>query len=120
MNEAEAAERDLKFSLNETEPCATPIGTDGRVNDPEKWVGAWTNSTSPEIARQLCTNEDGTPCHVLLKCLKFAILNDEKDFIYGGMTPAERQEIANGTRRFPVEKTDAGLDERTNTEDTTA
>ena len=109
----EQAKAELKYKLNETEPCRVPFDENNQPNDPEKWTGAWVNSTTSEVARELCAG-----CHVLEICLEYAILNDEKDFIYGGMTPQQRKDER--ARRLRVKKINARLAKESNSTDKAA
>jgi hypothetical protein len=84
---------EFRWMLDETEPCALPYDDEGRPNDPEKWTGNWTNSTSPEVAQELCAG-----CHVLEQCLAYALMNEERDFIWGGTTPEQRKEMISARR----------------------
>ena len=94
---------DLQWALDGTEPCRQNFDEDGNVNDPEKWTGNWVNSTTPEIAEELCKG-----CHVLDKYLIYALIAKEKDFIWGGKTPEQRREILNGTRRQRTKEVGSG------------
>jgi Transcription factor WhiB. len=85
---------ELQWSLNGTEPCKLPYDSEGNPNDPDKWVGSWVNSTTPEVAEELCFG-----CHVKDLCLKAALENNEKDFIWGGTTPEQRKEMLDARRR---------------------
>lgn len=89
--------------LDGTENCFTGFDAEGRPNDVDKWVGAWTKHTSPEVAERLCAG-----CHVVDQCLAYALENNEKDFIWGGTSPEMRKEMRkNGTTRRPAEEADA-------------
>lgn len=102
----EKSAEEFSWKLNMTEPCAVPYAENGKPNDPEKWTGNWTNSTSPGVARELCAG-----CHVIEQCLAYALVNDERDFIWGGTTPDERKEMQNGPRRQRTEERNNGVDE---------
>lgn len=80
--------------LDNTEPCRVLVDKDGRPNDPEKWTGAWTDSTDPEVAAALCAG-----CHIIDECLGYALEVGEKNFIYGGTTGPQRKEMLARQRR---------------------
>lgn len=85
---------EFPYRLNETEPCATGFDENGNVNDPEKWTGNWTGSTTPEVAQELCAG-----CHVAEMCLAYALVNEERDHIWGGTTPDQRKELISARRQ---------------------
>lgn len=90
--EAEEAYWKLFWAQTGEEPCET--------GDPDLWVGNWVESTSPEVAAELCAD-----CKVKDMCLDYALKANEKAFIYGGKTATERAELLRA-RRQPSKKTD--------------
>lgn len=105
---------DFSSLVDNSEPCNQERDKDGILNDKEKWTGNWVNSTNPEVARALCAG-----CHILEQCLEYAIAAEEKNFIYGGTTPAERKVIFNARRRR-AKKTNTGPVEDSHSEDEAA
>jgi len=79
--------KDLQDKLNETEPCWNP-------NDPdvaELYMGSWTSrGVSKSTAESMCTNEDGTECHVKNQCALYAMLAQEPYGIWGKTRPVDR------------------------------
>jgi hypothetical protein len=92
----------LRWKLNETEPCRKAYNNSDRFNDVEQWTGAWVNSTTPEVAAELCAD-----CHVLDLCGEYATIAEENSSIWGGMTPEQRKEKRRELRRLGTKKTHA-------------
>jgi WhiB family redox-sensing transcriptional regulator len=78
---------------SKTAKCVLFPGT--RDRDP--WFG---DSDDPEAAdetddaKSICNGtDDGKPCPMLKECLEFAMENNERYGIWGGMTPEERADL---------------------------
>lgn len=67
---------------------------------PEWWTGA---GEFHELATHICR----TACRVRETCLSWAIANDERDHVYGGLTPQDRARLA---REFGHLLTEKGWD----------
>ena len=105
---------DLLYAVTGQEPCRSAFDQEGNKNDVDKWVGNWTNSTEPEVAEALCEG-----CNIREVCLQYALDNEEKDFIWGGTTPAQRKEILKSARRQPAKETsDRPVDNPKSTDET--
>lgn len=90
--EIEYAFRDLIASTDGTEPCREEWDNqyDSRT---DIWVETWSKNreVSKEQAVELCSNKDGTKCHVYDKCAIYAMLAKEPFGVWGGTLPSERK-----------------------------
>lgn len=86
---------DLVLSSDGTEPCYDPNLLDkDNAHDSvtDMYVENHTNrGMDPKVAEELCEG-----CKVKELCLAFALENDEREFVWGGTTPAVRKEMKNG------------------------
>lgn len=103
MNDDVLTIEQFNYMQDGTEPCAVAFDENGRPNDPEKWVGPWTNSATPDVALELCSG-----CHIIDKCLKYALDNEERDFIWGGTSPDQRKELLRA-KRHRTKKSDSKI-----------
>lgn len=73
-----------------TAKCALFPAT--REYDP--WYGDTEDEDESEEAKAICNGTfDGTPCPLLALCLEFAMVNNERYGVWGGMRPDERADL---------------------------
>jgi WhiB family redox-sensing transcriptional regulator len=67
------------------------------TKDYDPWYGDTDDSEAEdetEDAKAICTGSaDGTPCPLLASCLEFAMINNERYGVWGGMSPEERAQL---------------------------
>lgn len=72
-----------------------------RLYDP--WYGDSDDPDAPDEtsdAQKICNGtDDGRPCPLLEICLEFAMSNNERYGIWGGMTPEERAQLRKDRRQ---------------------
>lgn len=63
-----------------------------RLPGEEEVYDPWFDEFEPEPALAVCNGEDGGPvCPLRQQCLEFALYNNEKFGVWGGMTEADRK-----------------------------
>lgn len=72
---------------------ANCLGTAPRRQPGEEEVyDPWFDEEDPYPALAICNGEDGRPvCPIRQKCLEFALYNNEKYGVWGGMSEADRK-----------------------------
>jgi len=90
--EAEFAFKDLIKKTDESEPCRKEYASK-YDSSTDIWVETWSKNkeVSKEQAVALCSNEDGTKCHVFEECGLYAMLAHEPLGVWGGTVPSERK-----------------------------
>lgn len=66
------------------------------TKDYDPWYGDSDNEEDNEMedAKAICKGTyDGNPCPLLSACLEFALDNNERYGVWGGMTPTERLSV---------------------------